>query len=74
MLTKLMYTSVKIRIYPAGIHLLKVNNGNSRTKNVICSDLIKRDTRVTSLKTLRNIDIALVSLLLTFKRFHTFSY
>ena len=44
-----MYTNAKIRIHPAGIYLLKVNNENSRTKCVICINLTKKDTRVTSL-------------------------
>ena len=70
-----MYTNEKIRIYPAGIQLLKVNNENSGTRCVICSKLTKKDpwNSLIDMKTLRNIDATLVSLLLTFKRFHTFS-
>ena len=40
-LTTNMYTNAKIRIYPVGIYLLKVNNENSRTRCVICSKLTK---------------------------------
>ena len=35
MLIKYMYTNAKIRIYPVGIYLLKVNNENSKTRCVI---------------------------------------
>ena len=35
MLPKQMYTNAKIRTYPVGIYLLKVNNENSRTSCVI---------------------------------------
>ena len=31
--------------FPAGIHLLKVNNGNTRARYEICSKLTKKDTR-----------------------------
>ena len=55
----------KIRIYPAGIYLLKVNNDNSRTRCVICSKLTKKALDLTDMKTLGNIGAALVSLLLT---------
>ena len=66
-----MYTNAKIRIYPVGTYLLKVNNENSRTRCVICSKLTKKDTGTTSLtRTLRNIDVALVSQYL-FLVFHT---
>ena len=69
-----MDTNAKIRIYPAGIYLLKVNNENSRTRCVICSKFKKRHPNdLIDLKTLRNIVVTLVSLLLTSKRFHTFS-
>ena len=44
-----MYTNAKIRMYPVGIYLLEVNNENSRTRCVICSKLIKKDTGTTSL-------------------------
>ena len=44
-----MYTNAKIRIYLAGIDLLKVNNENSRTRRVIYSKLTKKDTGKTSL-------------------------
>ena len=37
-----MYTNAKIKIYPVGIYLLKVNNENSRTRCVICSKLTKK--------------------------------
>ena len=62
-----MYTNAKIRMYPVGIYLLEVNNENSRTRCVICSKLIKKRHRndLTDMKTLRNSDVALVSLLLS---------
>ena len=73
-LTANMYTNAKIRINPVGIYLLKVKNENCRTRCVICSKLKKRHQNdVIDLKTLANIDAALVSLLLTLKRFCTFS-
>ena len=53
-------------IYSEGIYLLKVNNENYSKKKTHRNDLI-------DMKTLRNIDIALLSLLLTLKRFNTFS-
>ena len=59
-----MYANTKIGMYPVGIYLLKVINENSSTR-CVKNDLI-------GLKTLRNIDVALVSLLIL-KRFHTFS-
>ena len=64
-----MYTNAKIIIY-----LLKVDNENPGTKFVICLKLTKKDTGTTSLtmKTSRNINVALVSLLLILKRFLTF--
>ena len=70
-----MYTNAKIIIYPAGIYLLKVNHENSRTRCVIYSKLTKKKHRndLIDMKTLRNIDVALVPVLLTFKRFHSFS-
>ena len=37
-----MGINAKIRIYPACIYLLKVNNENSRTRCVICSKLTKK--------------------------------
>ena len=40
-----MYKNAKIRIYPAGINLLKVNDENSRTQGVQS----KKDTGTTSL-------------------------
>ena len=40
-----MYTNAKIRIYPVGIHLLRVNNENSRTSGVIWSTLTKKPHR-----------------------------
>ena len=65
-----MYTNAKIRIYPVGTYLLKVKNENSRTRCVICSNSTKKKHRNDiDMKTLRNIDIAVVSLLLTLKRF-----
>ena len=39
-----MYTNAKMRIYPVGINLLKVNNENSRTMFIICSKLTKKET------------------------------
>ena len=63
-LTINMYANTKIGMYPVGIYLLKVINENSSTR-CVKNDLI-------GLKTLRNIDVALVSLLIL-KRFHTFS-
>ena len=44
-----MGNNAEIRIYPAGIYLLKVNNGNSRTRCVIYSKLTEKDTRTISL-------------------------
>ena len=53
--------------------MLKVNNENSRTRCAICSKFKKRNWNdLIDLKTLRNIDIALVSLLLTLKIQHLF--
>ena len=43
-----MGTNAKIKIYPAGIYLLKVNNENGRTRCVICSKLTKKDAGMTS--------------------------
>ena len=40
--------NAKIRIYPAGVYLLRVNN-NSRTMCAIYSKITKKDTRTTSL-------------------------
>ena len=37
-----MSTNAKIKTYPVGIYLLKVNNENSRTSCVICSKLAKK--------------------------------
>ena len=61
-----MYTNAKIRIYSVGIYLLKVNNENSRRRCVIYSKL-KKDAAndLIDLKTLRNIDDTILSLLLT---------
>ena len=42
-----MYTNTRIRIHLPCIYLLKVNNGNSRTRHVICTKLTKKDTRTT---------------------------
>ena len=44
---KIMYTNTRIRIHLPCIYLLKVNNGNSRTRHVICTKLTKKDTRTT---------------------------
>ena len=66
-----MGANAKIRINSAGIYLLKVNIENSRTRCGICSKLTKKDTGATSMtRTLRNIDVALVSQYL-FLVFHT---
>ena len=46
--------------------------GQQWTRCVICSKLTKKNN-LTDMKTLWNIDIAMVSLFLTLKRFHTFS-
>ena len=69
-----MYTNAKIRIYLAGIDQLKVNNENSRISRVIYSKLTKKRHRknLIDMKASRNIDAAMVSLLLTLKRFHFF--
>ena len=73
-LTTNMYTNAKIKIYPVGIYLLKVSNENSITRCVICSKFKKRHQNdLIDLKTLRNLEAILVSLLLTLKRFHKFS-
>ena len=76
-LTKYMYTNSKIRISPVGIYLRKVINENSTCVIwcVICSKLTKKrhQNDFIDMKTLKNIEIALVSLLLTLKRFHNFS-
>ena len=70
-----MLTNAKIRIYPVGIFLLKVNNKNFKARCVSCSKLtkIRHQSNLTDIGTLRNVNIALVSSLLTLKRFHTFS-
>ena len=39
---------VKTEIYPAGIYLFKVTNGNTRTMCEIRSKLNNKDTRMTS--------------------------
>ena len=68
-----MYTNAKIRIYLAGIDLLKVNNENSRTRRNLFKVNKKRHRKdLIDMKTSRNIDAALVSLLLTLKRFPFF--
>ena len=72
-LTINMYTSAKIRMYPVGIYLLKVNNENFRTRCVISSKLKEHRNDLIDLKALRNINVTLVSLLLTLKRFQNFS-
>ena len=58
-----------------GIYLLKVNNKNFRARCVNCSKLTKKrhKSHLTDIATLRNLNVALVSSLLTLKRFHTFS-
>ena len=74
---KINIDKCKIRIYPVGIYLLKFSNENPRTWCVICSELTKKkihQSNLIDMKTLKNIDIALASLLLTLKRFHTFSW
>ena len=71
-LTINMYTSAKIRMYPVGIYLLKVNNENFRTRCVISSKLKEHRNDLIDLKTLTN-NVTLVSLLLTLKRFQNFS-
>ena len=64
-----MYTNARIRIYPAGIYLL--NNENSGTRCVISSKLTKKHwDDLIDMRTLRNIDVALVSLYL-FLEFHS---
>ena len=67
-------TNAKVRIYPAGIYLFKVNNKNLRTRCVNCSKLTKK-RHLSNLINIEKIyiDIDMVSLLLTFKRLHTFS-
>ena len=53
--------------------LLKANNEKSRTMCVICSKLTKKHQKdLIDLKILRNNEVALVSLLLTSIKFHTF--
>ena len=71
-LTINMYTSAKIRMYPVGIYLLKVNNENFRTRCVISSKLKEHRNDLIDLKALKN-NVTLVSLLLTLKRFQNFS-
>ena len=72
-LTTYMYTNTEIRIYPVEIYMLKVNDENSRTRCVICSKFKKRHwNNLIDSRTLRNIDVALVSLLRTLKKFHIF--
>ena len=39
-----MYTNAKIRIYPVGIYLLKVDNENFRTRYIIGSKLTTKKT------------------------------
>ena len=64
---KKMYTNVKIRIYPACIYLLKINNENSRTRCVIWK---RHQNDLIDIRTLRNINIPLASLYL-FLVFHS---
>ena len=69
-----MYANAKISIYLVGIYLLKVNDENSRTRCVICLKLTKRHQNdLINIKTIRNIDVVLMSLLLALKRLHNFS-
>ena len=58
-----MLTNAKFRTYPVGIYLLKVNNKNVWTR------CVKKQTN----KKKQCVDLVLVSLLFTLKRFHTFS-
>ena len=64
-----MYTKAKIRIYTAGIYLLKVNNENSRTRCVIWK---RQRNDLIDMRTLRNTDVPLVSLYL-FLVFHSWT-
>ena len=70
---KINVHKAKIRMYPAGIYLLKVNNENSITRCVIGSKLTtttkKHWNHHNDMRTLRNIDVAVVSLYL-FLVFH----
>ena len=52
-----MYTNAKIRIYPVGIYLLKVNNENSRTGCVICSKLTKKQQHWNNLVDMKTLKI-----------------
>ena len=67
--------NVNQRNLPVSTYLLKINNKNSRTRCINCSKLTKKRHQrdLTDIGTLRNVDVALVSLLLTLKRFYTFS-
>ena len=53
-----MYTNAIIRIYPAGIYLLKVNNENSITRCVIWK---RHQNDLYKMTTLGNIDVPPVS-------------
>ena len=66
---KKMYTKAKIRIYPAGIYLLKVKNENSRIRCVIWK---RQRNDLIDMRTLRNTDVPLVSLYL-FLVFHSWN-
>ena len=69
-----MHINAKIRIHPVGIYLLKVNNENSRTIGTLFKVNQKRHRNdLIDIKILRNIDVALVSLMLTLKRVQNFS-
>ena len=56
-----MYTNLKFRIHPPVIYLLKVSNGKSRTRYVICPKLTNRRHR-NDLTSCRS-DVSIVSIL-----------
>ena len=66
--------NAKIRIYAADIYLFKANNKSLKQGVYTVLSYQKRhQDDLIDIGTLRNIDITLMSLLLTLKRFHTFS-
>ena len=66
--------NAKITIYAADIYLFKVNNKSLKQGVYTALSYQKRhQDDLIDIRTLRNIDITLMSLLLTLKRFHSFA-
>ena len=64
-LTRFEVEISKLKVYPAGIYLFKVNNMNARSVFEVCSNLtLKHQNDV--------IDVILVSFLITLSILHTF--